>query len=61
MTLEELKIEMDKLPSQHPEFLIGWLMSQIVHLMSEQKDKEDEETKPILDVAPTFKSQNRSC
>jgi hypothetical protein len=58
LTLEELKIEMDKLPSQHPEFLIGWLMSQIVHLM---KDKEDEETKPILDVAPTFKSQNRSC
>ena len=41
MTLEELKIEMDKLPNQHPEFLIGWLMSQIVHLM---KDKEDEET-----------------
>ena len=41
MTLEELKREMDKLPSQHPEFLIGWLMSQVVQLM---KDKEDEET-----------------
>lgn len=41
MTLEELQSEMDKLPSQHPEFLIGWLMSQVVQLM---KDKEDEET-----------------
>jgi len=41
LTLEELQPEMDKLPSQHPEFLIGWLMSQVVQLM---KDKEDEET-----------------
>ncbi len=41
MTLEELQSEMDKLPSQNPEFLIGWLMSQVVQLM---KDKEDEET-----------------
>ena len=43
MTLEELQAEMDRLPSKHPEFLIGWLMSQIVHLTNNQKDKEDEE------------------
>ena len=41
MTFEELQIEVDKLPNQNPEFLIGWLMSQVVQLM---KDKEDEET-----------------
>ena len=41
MTFEELQIEVDKLPNQNPEFLIGWLMSQVVQLM---KDKEDEKT-----------------
>ena len=32
MTVEELQAEMDTLPSQHSEFLIGWLMSQVVDL-----------------------------
>ena len=32
MTLIELKKELDQLPSQHHEFLIGWLMSQVVDL-----------------------------
>ncbi len=32
MTLIELQKELDQLPSQHPEFLIGWLMSQVVDL-----------------------------
>ena len=44
MTLEELQAEMDELPSQHPEFLIGWLMSQVVHLINNQQDKDNEET-----------------
>ena len=49
MTLEELQAEMDELPSQHPEFLIGWLMSQVIHLVNKEKVKEDEEKKPILE------------
>tara|TARA_Y100001951_G_scaffold44709_1_gene35339 strand:- start:477 stop:632 length:156 start_codon:yes stop_codon:yes gene_type:complete len=51
LTLEELQAEMDRLPSQHPEFLIGWLMSQVVHLVNKEKVKEDEEKKPILEVS----------
>ena len=51
MTLEELQAEMDTLPSQHPEFLIGWLMSQVVHLVIKEKVKEDEEKKPVLEVS----------
>ena len=32
MSLIEMQKELDQLPSQHPEFLIGWLMSQVVDL-----------------------------
>jgi hypothetical protein len=42
MTYSELQEEIDALPSQHPEFIIGWLMSQVVRLINEQE--EDEET-----------------
>ena len=42
MTYEELQREIDALPSQHPEFIIGWLMSQVVSLINERE--EDEET-----------------
>ena len=44
MTLEELQAEMDALPSQHPEFLIGWLMSQIIYLINKEEVKKDEDT-----------------
>jgi len=44
LTFEELQIEVDKLPNQNPEFLIGWLMSQVVHLINNQQDKDNEET-----------------
>jgi hypothetical protein len=44
VTLEELQAEMDALPSQHPEFLIGWLMSQVIYLINKEEDIKDEET-----------------
>ena len=44
MTVEELQAEMDTLPSQHPEFLIGWLMSQVIYLINKEEDIKDEET-----------------
>ncbi len=44
MTLEELQMEMDKLPCQDPEFMIGWLMSQVVCLINEREDNKNEET-----------------
>jgi len=44
MTVEELQAEMDTLPSQHPEFLIGWLMSQIIYLKNKEEVKKDEDT-----------------
>jgi hypothetical protein len=42
MTYEELQKEIDALPSQDPEFIIGWLMSQVIRLINERE--EDEET-----------------
>jgi len=44
VTLEELQAEMDALPSQHPEFLIGWLMSQVIYLINKEEVKKDEDT-----------------
>ena len=44
MTLEELQAEMDALPSQHPQFLIGWLMSQVIYLINKEEVKKDEDT-----------------
>ena len=44
MTLEELQAEMDALPSQHPEFLIGWLMYQVIYLINKEEVKKDEDT-----------------
>ena len=44
MTFEELQAEMDALPSQRPEFLIGWLMSQVIYLINKEEDIKDEET-----------------
>ena len=44
MTFEELQIEVDKLPNQNPDFLIGWLMSQVVWLINEIERKNNEET-----------------
>tara|TARA_R100001086_G_scaffold104016_2_gene52201 strand:- start:199 stop:336 length:138 start_codon:yes stop_codon:yes gene_type:complete len=43
LTSEELQVEMDKLPNQSPDFLIGWLMSQVVWLINEIERKNYEE------------------
>ena len=32
----------DESKAEHPEFLIGWLMSQVVHLINNQQDTDDE-------------------
>ena len=44
MTLQELQMEMNELPCQDQEFLIGWLMSQVVCLINEREDNKNEET-----------------
>jgi hypothetical protein len=43
MTLQELEEAMEQLPNQDPQFLIGWLMSQVVWLMNVIEEKENEE------------------
>ena len=40
MTYEELQKEIDALPSQDPEFIIGWLMAQVVRLSNEREEDE---------------------
>ena len=53
MTLEELQEEVDSLPSQDPQFLIGWLMAQVIYL----KEKENEKAKRSeLEMASSFKT-----
>ena len=44
MTLKELQKEMNELPCQDPEFMIGWLMSQVIYLINEREDNKNEET-----------------
>ena len=44
MTLEELQKEMDKLPSEDPNFLVGWLMAQVIHLSKELEEVNEKET-----------------
>ena len=45
MTSEELQVEMDKLPNQSPDFLIDWLMSQVVWLINEiERNNYEEDT-----------------
>ena len=52
-TLEELQEELDSLPSQDPQFLIGWLMAQVIYL----KEKENEKAKRSeLEMASSFKT-----
>lgn len=53
VTLEELQEELDSLPSQDPQFLIGWLMAQVIYL----KEKENEKAKRSeLEMASSFKT-----
>ena len=35
MEIEDLQKEMDSLPRQDSDFVIGWLMAQVVHLSKE--------------------------
>jgi len=46
LTFKELKKEVDKLPNQDPEFLVEWLMAQIVWLTNiiEGENVDEEET-----------------
>ena len=44
MTLEELQAQLDELPSQDPQFLIGFLMTQIIWLINQIEEKNNEET-----------------
>tara|TARA_Y100001951_G_C11105031_1_gene164221 strand:- start:88 stop:222 length:135 start_codon:yes stop_codon:yes gene_type:complete len=43
MTLEELQAELDKLPSQDPDFQVGFLMAQVVLLMNQIEEMKNEE------------------
>ena len=46
MTLEELQMEMNELPCQDPEFMIGWLMSQVIYLINEREDNKMKKRNP---------------
>ena len=35
MTLEEINKQIEELPSDDPEFIIGWLIAQLVYVMEE--------------------------
>ena len=55
MTKEELQAEMDTLPSQHSEFLIGWLMSQVEHLTNLIEERSHEEKRSQLEMVTSIK------
>ena len=44
MTLEELQAELDKLPSQDPDFQVGFLMAQVVWLLNQIEEMNREKT-----------------
>tara|TARA_R100001086_G_C11732505_1_gene230132 strand:+ start:97 stop:231 length:135 start_codon:yes stop_codon:yes gene_type:complete len=44
MTLEELQAELNELPSQDSDYLVGFLMEQLVWAINELEEKSNEET-----------------
>ena len=55
MTLEELQEELDSLPSQDPQFLIGWLMAQVIYLKEKENEKAE---RSELEMASSFEVQS---
>mgnify|MGYP003626407842 FL=1 len=55
MTLEELQEELDSLPSQDPQFLIGWLMAQVIYLKEKENEKAE---RSELEMASSFEMQS---
>lgn len=43
MTLEDLQKQLDGLPSQDPNFQVGFLMAQVVLLMNQVEEMKNEE------------------
>lgn len=55
MTLEELQEELDSLPNQDPQFLIGWLMAQVIYLKEKENEKAE---RSELEMASSFEMQS---
>ncbi len=55
MILEELQKELDNLPSQDPQFIIGWLMAQVIYLKEKENEKAE---RSELEMASSFEMQS---
>ena len=55
MILEELQKELENLPSQDPQFIIGWLMAQVIYLKEKENEKAE---RSELEMASSFEMQS---
>ena len=55
MILEKLQKELDNLPSQDPQFIIGWLMAQVIYLKEKENEKAE---RSELEMASSFEMQS---
>ena len=55
MILEELQKELNNLLSQDPQFIIGWLMAQVIYLKEKENEKAE---RSELEMASSFEMQS---
>ena len=45
MTLEEINKQIEELPSDDPEFIIGWLIAQLLYVTTQLEDVTEKDKK----------------